>query len=573
MDLSSLNDNQYKAVQTTEGPLLVLAGAGSGKTRVLTYRIAHLIKNCGVAPWEILAITFTNKAAEEMRQRLETLIGPVARRMWVSTFHSMCVRILRNDAHRLGFSDNFSICDADDSKKLIKECMNDLEINPARIPVNSVLNFISKAKNELKIPSTYAIDKNASTNDSLMLKIYEAYQEKLHAQQSMDFDDLLLYTYLLFKQFPEVLSAYRERFVYILVDEYQDTNHAQYVLVKMLGSAYQNVMVVGDDDQSIYSWRGADIRNILEFERDYPQANVVKLEENYRSVGNILAAANAVIKNNFNRKAKTLFTSAESGEKIHVYVASDERDEGRWIAGETEKRHTAGLAYNDFAVFYRTNAQSRILEDMMIRAGIPYRIVGGTKFFERAEIKDIMAYLSLAVNPYDDMSAHRVINTPRRGIGDSSVKEIDALCAKERIPFIQACHIILESHDSARFKPKTALERFVSLMDEVSQMSGSLRTIVEFVLEQSGMLDAYEREGTEDAKSRIENLNEFLGVVDEYVLSHTDEEIFAAPEAEFEGDTRFEDLMANEALNPGFEEKADAEILFRPIQTPEPAQT
>ena len=419
VDIATLNGPQAEAVQCTEGPLLVLAGAGSGKTRVLTYRIAHLVEDLDVAPWEILAITFTNKAAAEMRERLQGIIGPRCRGMWVSTFHSMCVRMLRADAERLGFSKSFTIYDTDDQKRLYKEIMAELDIDPKRFPVNALMGRISQAKNELIVPGDFekqAIDPVGK----VAARIYTRLQERLRTANAFDFDDLLVYAYLLLKNHSDVLEAYQERFRYIMVDEYQDTNHAQYAITGLLAQKYKNIMVVGDDDQSIYSWRGADIRNILEFEQDYPNCHTVKLEQNYRSVGNVLAAANAVIANNQHRKAKKLFTSAEDGEKLHVYMATDERDEGRWIAGEIEKRRSAGMSYNQIAVFYRTNAQSRMLEDMLLRAGVPYRIVGGTKFFDRAEIRDVMAYLTLVVNPADDIAAKRVINVPRRSTSQST---------------------------------------------------------------------------------------------------------------------------------------------------------
>lgn len=418
-DISVLNDPQREAVSRTEGPLLVLAGAGSGKTRVLTYRIANLIENKGVAPWEILAITFTNKAAAEMRERLAALVGSGARGMWVSTFHSMCVRILRADAERIGFDRNFTIYDDADSKRLFKDIMAELDIDPRRFPVNAVRNRISTAKNELVVPGDFAA-RAADPVGKVAARVYARLQERLRAANAFDFDDLLLYAYLLLKNHAEVLDAYQRRFRYLMVDEYQDTNHAQYEICRLLAAAHRNIMVVGDDDQSIYSWRGADLRNILEFEADYPQCTTVKLEQNYRSVGNVLAAANAVIANNVQRKQKRLFTASGDGDKIKVYNASDERDEGRWIAGRIEARHGEGLSYNQMAVFYRTNAQSRMIEDMFLRAGVPYRIVGGTRFFERQEISDVMAYLTLAVNPADDMAAKRVINVPRRGVGKTA---------------------------------------------------------------------------------------------------------------------------------------------------------
>ncbi len=427
IDLTGLNGPQKEAVLCTEGPLLVLAGAGSGKTRVLTHRIAHLVEDLGVAPWQIMAITFTNKAAAEMRERLGGLIGPYSRGMWVSTFHSMCVRILRADCERLGFSQGFTIYDDDDSKRLVKHIYGELNLDEKRYPVAAIRNRISKAKNDLQVAEVYAeeVEKGSDPVAKVAARVYARLQERLRQLNAFDFDDLLLYTWLLLKNHPDVLAAYQQRFLYILVDEYQDTNHAQYALTQLLAAANQNIMVVGDDDQSIYSWRGADLRNILDFEKDYPNAHVVKLEENYRSMGNILDAANAVIANNITRKPKKLFTSQPAGEKISVYMATDERDEGRWIASEIEKQHGSGTPYNQIAVFYRTNAQSRMLEDMLLRAGVPYRLVGGTRFFDRAEIRDVMAYLSLVVNPANDMAARRVINTPKRGIGSTTIEHIE----------------------------------------------------------------------------------------------------------------------------------------------------
>ncbi len=424
VDLASLNEPQREAVLCTEGPLLVLAGAGSGKTRVLTHRIAYMVDELGVPPWSILAITFTNKAATEMRERLSKAIGSKARGMWVSTFHSACVRIIRANAETLGFTQGFTIYDPDDQKRLVKTLMLELDINPKMFPPNTVLNRISSAKNELLVPGEYA---KAATDPvgKVASRVYTRYQERLKASNAMDFDDLLLYTYLLFKHHPDILAAYHDRFHYIMVDEYQDTNHAQYAITRLLAAARKNIMVVGDDDQSIYSWRGADISNILDFEEDYPDARVVKLEQNYRSTANILNAANAVISNNRKRKEKRLFTEVGTGDKVGVFVASDERDEGRWVAGEIEKLKADGASYNQVAVFYRTNAQSRVIEDMLIRVGVPYRIVGGTKFFDRKEIRDVMAYLSLVVNPADDVSFERVVNTPKRGIGKGTIEQID----------------------------------------------------------------------------------------------------------------------------------------------------
>ncbi len=531
IDIDSLNGPQREAVVTIDGPLLVLAGAGSGKTRVLTYRIANLIENHDVAPWEILAITFTNKAAAEMRERLNGLVGPRCRGMWVSTFHSMCVRMLRSDAEKLGFTRNFTIYDTDDQKRLYKEIMAEFDIDPKRFPVNALMNRISAAKNELIVPSAFEKEANDPVG-KVAARVYARLQERLKAANAFDFDDLLLYAFLLLKNHEDVRSAYQSRFRYIMVDEYQDTNHAQYSITGLLAEGHKNIMVVGDDDQSIYSWRGADLRNILEFEQDYPSAHTVKLEQNYRSVGNVLAAANAVIANNQHRKAKKLFTSAEDGDKIQVYMAADERDEGRWIAGEIEKQRAAGLSYNQVAVFYRTNAQSRMLEDMLLRAGVPYRIVGGTRFFDRAEIRDVMAYLTLVVNPADDIAAKRVINVPRRGIGKTTIERIEQFGREMDMPFIEAAELAIVDPE-LRASTRQSVASFVGLINEARTYGGDLRKVIEAVIDKSGLIGALQAENTDEARGRIENIQEFLGVVDEFVDTHDDEDAdYAAPTAE-----------------------------------------
>ncbi len=528
VDLSTLNGPQRAAVECTEGPLLVLAGAGSGKTRVLTYRIAHILEDLNVAPWEILAITFTNKAAAEMRERLQGLVGPRTRGMWVSTFHSMCVRMLRADAERLGFSNNFTIYDTDDQKRLYKEIMAELDIDPKRFPINALMNRISTAKNELKAPGPFAKEVNDPVG-KVAARVYERLQARLKQANAFDFDDLLLYAYLLLKNHPDILEAYQLRFRYILVDEYQDTNHAQYEITRLLAESHKNIMVVGDDDQSIYSWRGADIRNILEFEKDYPNCTTVKLEQNYRSVGNVLAAANAVIANNQHRKAKKLYTDQPDGDKIHVYMASDERDEGRWIAGEIEKQRRAGLSYNQCAVFYRTNAQSRMLEDMLLRAGVPYRIVGGTRFFDRAEIRDVMAYLTLVINPADDIAAKRVINTPRRGIGKSTIERVEQFAREMDMTFMEGAELAIADPE-LRAAARRSLGEFVQLIKDAQSYSGDLRKVVEAVIDKSGLITALQNEGTDEARGRIENIQEFLSVVDEFVATHDEDEAdYAAP--------------------------------------------
>lgn len=531
IDLDTLNGPQREAVLCTEGPLLVLAGAGSGKTRVLTHRIAHLVEDLNVAPWQIMAITFTNKAAAEMRERLQGLIGGGARGMWVSTFHSMCVRILRTDCERVGFAKGFTIYDDGDSKRLVEQIMDELNIDKKRYPIPALRNRISQAKNDLQVAEVFA-EKTSDQVGQVAARVYTRLQERLRQLNAFDFDDLLLYTWLLLKNHPDVLAAYQNRFRYLMVDEYQDTNHAQYVLTQLLAAAHKNIMVVGDDDQSIYSWRGADLRNILDFEKDYPEARVVKLEENYRSMGNILAAANAVIANNLTRKPKKLFTSKPAGDKISVYSATDERDEGRWIASEIEHQHGEGMSYNQIAVFYRTNAQSRMLEDMLMRAGVPYRLIGGTRFFDRAEIRDVMAYLNLVVNPANDVAAHRVINVPKRGIGKTTVEHIDYVARETGITFLQAAELCI-ADDQIRSATRKAIAEFVALIHEAQGYAGDLRKVVEAIVDKAGLIRVLEAENSDDAAGRIENIQELFGVVDEYAQTHDDADaLFEPPTAE-----------------------------------------
>ncbi|WP_291290174.1 UvrD-helicase domain-containing protein [Enorma sp.] len=521
VDIDSLNPAQKEAVLTTEGPLLVLAGAGSGKTRVLTYRIAHIVADLDVRPWRILAITFTNKAAAEMRERLQALLPDGTRGMWVCTFHAMCVRMLREDADLLGYTGQFTIYDDDDSRRLVRDIMQGLGIEQKQFPLNMIRSKISTAKNAMIDAEEFS--RRASTPpEQKAAQVYLELERRLRAANAMDFDDLLVRALELLRTRPEVLEKYQERFRYISVDEYQDTNHVQYEIANLLAAKYQNLMVVGDDDQSIYSWRGADISNILDFEQDFPQARVVKLEQNYRSTGHILSAANAVVRHNSQRKDKRLFTAEGDGEKIQAYQASDERDEGRWIAGEIEKLHAGGMSYDDIAVFYRTNAQSRILEDMFLRAGVPYKIVGGTRFFDRAEIRDVMAYLKMVVNPADEMSVKRVINTPRRGIGSTSIAKIELLARQNRCSFFQACEFACAETSMFSAKVRAALGDFVALVREGRRMDGELQRVVEAIVEKSGLVQALRAEGTMEAEGRVENIQEFLGVAAEFEESHDD---------------------------------------------------
>lgn len=523
IDLEGLNPAQHQAVMTTQGPLLVLAGAGSGKTRVLTFRIAHMIADEGVRPWQILAITFTNKAAAEMRERLEALLPNNIRGMWVCTFHAMCVRLLREDGERLGYGPNFAIYDDDDSKRLVKTILSDLDIDVRQFPLNSIRSKISAAKNALLYPDDVEAQA-ASPMDHVVARVYRALQARLDKANAMDFDDLLVKAFELLSKYPDVLAKYQERFRYINVDEYQDTNGVQYAITKLLASKYRNLMVVGDDDQSIYSWRGADIKNILAFEKDYEEAVVVKLEQNYRSTGHILAAANAVVAHNSHRKPKRLFTDEGDGEKIQVYQASDERDEGAWIGSEIEKLHDKGTSYDNIAVFYRTNAQSRILEDMLLRAGVPYKIVGGTRFFDRAEIRDVMAYLKVVVNPDDDMAALRVINTPRRGIGATSIQKIQTYALHNGLSFFSACEACVMEEGIFTAKVRNALVEFTSAIEHGRHIDGELDEVVEAIIDRSGLIRALETEHTIEADGRIENIREFFGVAAEFDESHDDVE-------------------------------------------------
>ena len=521
VDIDSLNPAQREAVLTTEGPLLVLAGAGSGKTRVLTFRIAHMLGDLGVKPWQVLAITFTNKAAAEMRERLAALIPSGTRGMWVCTFHAMCVRMLREDADLLGYTGQFTIYDDDDSKRMVRDIMQALGIEQKQFPINMIRSKISSAKNAMIGPEDM-LKSADSPNDKKAAQVYMELERRLRAANAMDFDDLLVRTLELLRTRAEVLDKYQERFRYISVDEYQDTNHVQYEIANLLAAKYQNLMVVGDDDQSIYSWRGADITNILDFEKDFKNCKTVKLEQNYRSTGHILSAANAVVRHNSQRKDKRLFTAEGDGEKIQAFQASDERDEGRWIAGEIEKLHSKGTSYDDIAVFYRTNAQSRILEDMFLRAGVPYKIVGGTRFFDRAEIRDVMAYLKMIVNPADEMSVKRVINTPRRGIGSTSIKKIEQLARDNRCSFFQACEIATAETGMFSAKVRNGLSSFVALVREGRRMDGELKNVVEMIVDKTGLLQAFRAEGTMESESRAENIQEFLGVAAEFEETHED---------------------------------------------------
>jgi DNA helicase-2/ATP-dependent DNA helicase PcrA len=516
--LADLNDAQREAVLTTEGPLLVIAGAGSGKTRVLTYRVAHLLAACGVEPNEILAITFTNKAAGEMRERIEDAVGPKARAIWILTFHAACGRILRREAQRLGYRSNFTIYDQADQLRLVRACLEELERDPKRFVPRGIHAQISNAKNALIGPDEYA-SRVASFYDQTVADVYSLYQRRLFASNAVDFDDLLMLTVDVLQRFPEAREKWAKTFRYVLVDEYQDTNHAQYVLLKLLADVSNNIMAVGDPDQSIYSFRSADIRNILDFERDFPGTQTVALEQNYRSTNFILNAANELISHNRERKEKRLWSELGEGEPVHVVEVEDEHAEARFVASEIAALVEYGESLSEIAVVYRTNAQSRVLEDVLVRQGVAYQVIGGPRFYERAEIKDALSYLQAIDNPYDTVSLTRIANKPRRGIGDTSLARLATFAAGEGISLWEA----LGRADEAGLATASlrAVESFHSLLQ--SLMAGALdmpvSELVERTLERSGYLDALEAERTIEARGRIENLEELVGVAREFESS------------------------------------------------------
>jgi DNA helicase-2/ATP-dependent DNA helicase PcrA len=513
--LADLNPAQREAVLATEGPVLVVAGAGSGKTRVLTHRIAHLFSACGVKPQEVLAITFTNKAAGEMRERLEGILGDVAPRMWVMTFHAACGRILRREAPRLGYRSNFTIYDQADQVRLVKQCLEELERDPKRFVPRGIHAQISMAKNQLIGPDEYKA-RVASFYDQTVADAYALYQRRLHSSNAVDFDDLLMLTVEVLERFPEALERWQKAFRYVLVDEYQDTNHAQYRLLQLLAGQHRNVFAVGDPDQSIYAFRGADIRNILEFERDFGGGRLIALEQNYRSTNSILRAANSLITHNRERKPKNLWSELGEGDPVRVVEVEDEHAEARFVAAEVASLIEEGYAGSELAVFYRTNAQSRVLEDVLVRQEIPYQVIGGPKFYERAEIKDAIGYLQVIDNAYDAVSLTRIANRPRRGIGDASLARLQTFADTQGISLWEA----LERADDAGVgaAPLKAVERFRTLMQ--SSMAGALELTVpellERVLEKSGYLESLEAERTVEAQGRIENLLELVGVAREY---------------------------------------------------------
>jgi DNA helicase-2/ATP-dependent DNA helicase PcrA len=520
--LEGLNGPQRAAVLHRGGPLLILAGAGSGKTRVLTHRIAHLIRSGDARPEQILAITFTNKAAAEMRERARELVGKQADAMWLTTFHSACARVLRAEAERLGYSRAYTIYDSADSKRLIRLAMEALEVDGKRFPPRMIQSLISRAKNQLVGATKYAADADGVVEE-VVAEVYRIYERRLREMNAMDFDDLLLRSVELFENFPDVLERYRRIFTEILVDEYQDTNTAQYRWIELLAHEHRNLVVVGDDDQSIYGFRGADVRNILEFEKDFPDAAVIKLEQNYRSTGRILAAAHSVVERNSGRKGKKLWSDGPEGEKLKARQLTDEHEEARFVAGEIQRLVEGGASNNDVAVFYRTNAQSRVLEDTLVRYRMPYQVIGGTRFYERAEIKDAISYLTVLANPSDQVSLQRIINQPKRGIGKTTVDRLlthanttgepvlDLIGRGEEVPGL----------GGAALKSLARFAETIESMRASAQQERHVGDLLESVLEQSGYFDHLEAEGVGDpqALTRLENLKELVGLAREYDLN------------------------------------------------------
>ena len=514
--LEGLNNEQREAVQYTEGPLLVIAGAGSGKTSVLTRRIAYLLEHNKVAPWSVLAITFTNKAAKEMRERVAKLVGSVAEDMWVSTFHSMCVRILRREIESLGYTNHFTILDAADQLTAVKQVCDEQNLDVKRFEPRMLSGAISNFKNQLNTPDR-ALKMAGNKHEQVVAQVYERYQTKLKAINALDFDDLIMKTVQLFENFPQVLDFYQKKFQYVLVDEYQDTNHSQYRLVKLLAERHKNLCVVGDSDQSIYRWRGADVSNILSFERDYPNAKVVKLEQNYRSTKMVLQAANGVISQNSKRPDKVLWTENDEGVPIRYFRAYDGQEEARFLVDEVyRKKHEDQLAYRDVAVLYRTNAQSRMVEEMCIKSGIPYHIFGGLKFYERKEIKDLLAYLRLIANPKDDISFMRIVNVPKRGIGEGTITRLNEHALNMSASLLEAAQDAGYLGLAARFVEP--LEGFASLIRQLAAMQEFMNVteLTQEVLNRSGYRSMLIKEGSIEAQTRLENVEELLSVTKDY---------------------------------------------------------
>ncbi len=523
ISFENLNDMQKKAVNKTEGPLLILAGAGSGKTGTLTVRIANLIDK-GVKPWNIMAITFTNKAAREMKERILKIVGDATKDIWISTFHSSCLRILRKDIDKIGYDRNFSIYDTYDTQKVMKETFGrmDLSLTDKMFTVKGVLSEISSAKEDMLSPSDYMAKYGNDKYKAKIGEVYREYQNRLKNSCALDFDDLIYYTVRLLEESKETRDYYQEKFKYIMVDEYQDTNTSQYKFIRLLASKYNNICVVGDDDQSIYGWRGANIRNILDFEKDFTDAEVIKLEQNYRSTKTILDAANSVIKNNDERKSKSLWTENDEGVIIKGYCADNEYDEGKFISLKIENFVRKGRNYKDFAVLYRTYAQSRAVEEQFIKINIPYRLCGGTRFYDRKEIRDIYSYLKLIANNNDDVAAKRIINVPKRGIGDTSVDKLSDLANINNVSFYDCISLSSKTGDLGRSSKKfldfyEMIERFKQLKDKISAAD-----IIEVVAKETGYIEMLEIEGTQEAEMRIENIEEFVSKAAEYTNSTGD---------------------------------------------------
>mgnify|MGYP001084120208 CR=1 FL=1 len=514
--LEGLNDKQYEAVINTEGPNLIIAGAGSGKTKVLTHKIAYLIGEKNVKPWQILAITFTNKAANEMKTRVEALVGEAANEMWLGTFHSICVRILRRFIDRLGYESSFIIFDTSDQRSLVKQCLRELNIDDKLFTDRSVLSEISNAKNEMLTPESYKLRTNGEYRKEKIAEIYAVYQRKLKENNAIDFDDIINFTIDILTENPDVLEYYSDKFKYVLVDEYQDTNKSQFTLLTLIAARHGNITAVGDNDQGIYSFRGADISNILNFEKDFPGTRIIKLEQNYRSTKNILNAANAIIKNNSKKYEKNLWTEKEEGKLPEVHICNDEYDEARYIAEEIEHlRREEYLKYSDFAILYRMNAQSRSIEEILVREGIPYRIIGGHKFYERKEIKDIIAYLRLIFNTSDNLSLKRIINEPKRGIGKTSLDNIQDISDKTGRSMYEIIKYA-EQYELNRVKANSI--QFVEVIEELRKQVNQIpiSELIKLTLNKTGYVKALENENTIEAESRIQNLEEFLTVAIEF---------------------------------------------------------
>ena len=541
MDLSMLNPQQRLAAETLEGPVLILAGAGSGKTRALTYRAANLMDH-GVPAWNILALTFTNKAAKEMKSRITQLVGAQADDAWISTFHSSCARILRRDIEKLGYQRSFVIYDTDDQDNVLKGILKDMGIDEKLLRHQEVRSILSDCKSKLMDPDEWFAKSPRDYHSQQLHDIMVAYESRLKQNNALDFDDLLVKTLELLSGHPPVLESYRKRFRYVMVDEYQDTNYAQYQLVRLLTSESRNLCVVGDDDQSIYAWRGADIRNILDFEKDYPDVTVIKLEQNYRSTANILDAANQVIAHNEDRKEKRLWTEAPEGDPIQLFVAGDEREEAAWVCDRLKLLDKSGSSFGDDAILYRSNAQSRVLEEMLMHAAIPYRVFGGQKFYDRREIRDIVAYLRLLVNPMDEVSLRRIINVPRRSIGDTTLQELTRHAEASHLPLYSVLAVPPESLSS---RPRKCVTEFSRLLTEL-QVKKELLPLSEFVetlVQDTGLMSQYQKDDTEENHTRVENIQEFLGAVSEYAQAN--------PEA------KLEDYLENVSLVTDLDQEGD----------------